>query len=266
MDITRFTGKIGLVLILRGTLEIKINGKNYHFLPKQAFIVSPLFIFENAAESQDFECEIMLEDFMLFFTLIKNLYNSYFPKFIINHPYTTLTDDQISYVLSQIRIAKTQKMVAQDETLHESLRNIYNVAYGVTIQATVIALLSQFFHQNKEEIFNDRKKTEKSMQIITNFLLAINQNYRKERSVSYYAQMANLSVGHFSSLVRKKTGHSPMHWITFITINNAKVLLSNSQKSIKEIAQELGFPEQYTFRKYFKLNTGISPKEWRKAQ
>ncbi|MBO6073593.1 MAG: helix-turn-helix domain-containing protein, partial [Paludibacteraceae bacterium] len=31
----------------------------------------------------------------------------------------------------------------------------------------------------------------------------------------------------------------------------------------KEVAAELGFPEQFTFRKYFKTHTGISPSEFR---
>ena len=45
----------------------------------------------------------------------------------------------------------------------------------------------------------------------------------------------------------------------------AKTLLDKSSKSIKEISQELGFPEQFTFRKYFKQHTGMSPTDYRKA-
>lgn len=34
---------------------------------------------------------------------------------------------------------------------------------------------------------------------------------------------------------------------------------------IKEVAERLGFPEQFTFRKYFKTHTGVSPSEYRRA-
>jgi len=34
---------------------------------------------------------------------------------------------------------------------------------------------------------------------------------------------------------------------------------------VKEVADRLGFPEQFTFRKYFKTHTGISPTEYRKG-
>ncbi|MGN0206489.1 MAG: helix-turn-helix domain-containing protein, partial [Muribaculaceae bacterium] len=57
---------------------------------------------------------------------------------------------------------------------------------------------------------------------------------------------------------------TPSEWIAYITMLNAKTLLKTSDKNIKEIAAELNFPEQYTFRKYFKHHTGMSPKEYRK--
>ena len=50
----------------------------------------------------------------------------------------------------------------------------------------------------------------------------------------------------------------------FITVAEAKTLLDSTNKSIKEIAAELNFPEQYTFRKFFKLHAGVPPKEYRK--
>lgn len=33
--------------------------------------------------------------------------------------------------------------------------------------------------------------------------------------------------------------------------------------NIKQIAEQLNFPEQFTFRKYFKQHTGLSPKAYR---
>ena len=56
---------------------------------------------------------------------------------------------------------------------------------------------------------------------------------------------------------------TPSEWILLVTINQAKKLLRQNRTSIKEVAQELNFPEQFTFRKYFKLYTGVSPKEYK---
>ncbi len=57
-----------------------------------------------------------------------------------------------------------------------------------------------------------------------------------------------------------------MEWITTYTIGQAKHLLSQTDLSIKEIAEQLGFPEQFAFRKYFKRVVGVSPSEYRKRK
>ncbi|MBQ6306127.1 MAG: helix-turn-helix transcriptional regulator, partial [Bacteroidales bacterium] len=58
-------------------------------------------------------------------------------------------------------------------------------------------------------------------------------------------------------------GHTPMEWIIIITIAHAKRLLSQPDIQVKEVADQLGFPEQFTFRKYFKQHTGMSPRAFR---
>ena len=79
-----------------------------------------------------------------------------------------------------------------------------------------------------------------------------------------YAAEAALSVCHFSSLILHYTGQTPMQWIHLFIIGQAKHLLLQSDLQVKEIADRLGFPEQFTFRNYFKTHTGVSPTEYRK--
>lgn len=80
-----------------------------------------------------------------------------------------------------------------------------------------------------------------------------------------YAAEAALSVRHFSSLIQQHTGQTQMQWIHLFVIGQAKLLLLQSDLQVKEIADRLGFPEQFTFRKYFKTHTGISSTEFRKG-
>ena len=56
-----------------------------------------------------------------------------------------------------------------------------------------------------------------------------------------------------------------MQWITTFIISRAKGLLLQADLSVKEVAFRLGFPEQFSFRKYFKTYTGLSPTEFRKS-
>ena len=56
---------------------------------------------------------------------------------------------------------------------------------------------------------------------------------------------------------------SSSQWIISYTISQAKRLLSQTELSVKEIAEKLGFSEQFTFRKYFKTHSGMSPTDFR---
>ena len=55
-----------------------------------------------------------------------------------------------------------------------------------------------------------------------------------------------------------------MYWIHISIISRAKHLLMQQDLRVKDIADRLGFPEQFTFRKYFKTHTGMSPTEYRR--
>ncbi|MBR7172089.1 MAG: helix-turn-helix transcriptional regulator, partial [Prevotella sp.] len=73
----------------------------------------------------------------------------------------------------------------------------------------------------------------------------------------------HLSANHFTRIIKKISRRTPSEWIAVVTINHAKKLLRQPETSIKEVAQQLNFPEQFTFRKYFKQHTGMSPSNYR---
>ena len=92
---------------------------------------------------------------------------------------------------------------------------------------------------------------------------SLGQHYALRYPVSCYADEAHLSVRHFSTLIRHYSGQTPMQWMISYTVSQAKYMLAQTQLSIKEVAEKLGFPEQFTFRKYFKAHAGMSPTEFR---
>lgn len=79
-------------------------------------------------------------------------------------------------------------------------------------------------------------------------LMLSGRHYAERYPVGRYADEANLSVRHFSKIIHNYTGQTPMQWIISYTVNQAKRLLSQTELSVKEIAEKLGFPEQFTFR------------------
>lgn len=90
------------------------------------------------------------------------------------------------------------------------------------------------------------------------------KHFREQREVQFYAQQACLSPKHFSSVIKKKTGHTAAYWIHAAVIAEAKMLLHMRRDlSIQEIAFMLGFNEQASFCRYFRRETDLSPSEYR---
>jgi len=85
----------------------------------------------------------------------------------------------------------------------------------------------------------------------------------RERSVQFYADRMCLSAKHFSKLIRQSSGKLPMEHIRRRVIIEAKTLLRTTDMSIREIADALNFPNDSYFCRYFKLETALSPSEYR---
>ena len=69
---------------------------------------------------------------------------------------------------------------------------------------------------------------------------------------NFYARMQHITPRYFSAIIKEKTGDSALQWIVRMVITEAKQLLEESDLSIKEIADQLNFPTQSFFGKYFK--------------
>jgi two-component system response regulator YesN len=71
----------------------------------------------------------------------------------------------------------------------------------------------------------------------------------------------NLSIFTFKKKVKQLTGFSLHKLHEKLKIEKAKLML-NSNMTITEIADKLGFQNQFYFSNVFKKNTGVSPKKW----
>ena len=73
----------------------------------------------------------------------------------------------------------------------------------------------------------------------------------------------NLSSNYFGDLLKAETGKNAQEHIHYHLLEKAKTLLVCTDKTINEIAYELGFEYAQNFSKLFKRKVGISPTEFR---
>jgi AraC family transcriptional regulator len=82
-------------------------------------------------------------------------------------------------------------------------------------------------------------------------------------SLESIATQLNLSVHYFCELFTQSTGIPPYKYVLQQRVDRAQQLLTNSQKSLTEIALDCGFADQSHLSRHFTKLTRISPKKYR---
>ena len=92
----------------------------------------------------------------------------------------------------------------------------------------------------------------------------IRANVGKPMALAELAHIANLSPFYFSRCFKRQTGFSPMDYVINTRIDQAKILLIRSTKSVEEIAWDVGYASAGSFINLFVKRVGISPTRFRK--
>ena len=85
-------------------------------------------------------------------------------------------------------------------------------------------------------------------------------------SVKELAAAARLTPNHFTSLFHRHTGHIFTEYLAEERIRRAKQHLSDLTLNIGEIARRVGYDDPGYFSRWFRLRTGLSPREWRERE
>lgn len=93
----------------------------------------------------------------------------------------------------------------------------------------------------------------------------IEEYFRKERQVSFYAKYFSLTAKRLNEITRDSINKTVTDMVHDRIILESKRQLSFSHKTVKEICYELGFEDPAYFSRFFRNRTGSSPQEFREA-
>ena len=154
------------------------------------------------------------------------------------YPEQSLTDDECAIVLN--RIERIKKYIADSDHLYRA----------TVIKNEVINLLLDITNSRWKK-YGEREISFSRNEIIRQrFHELLLGNCRKHRDVGFYAQ----------ELCDEQ---SALKWITNAVVTEAKLLLRRPDMNVSQVAIELNFPDQSTFGKFFKRNTGMAPARYR---
>lgn len=106
--------------------------------------------------------------------------------------------------------------------------------------------------------------------ILEKFEVLLNEYFQTDKptriglpSVAYCAAELNLSAGYFGDLIKKESGKTAQEYLQSKVIDVAKERIFDQNKSVSQIAYELGFKYPQHFTRLFKQRVGSTPNEYR---
>ncbi len=158
------------------------------------------------------------------------------------------------------------------------LEENYNKLTRITIEKleSIIRLISYSTYYIADCIKNKRwltienkiykKKIELSNCQIAPIIKYINENINEHISLKLGAELCNMSQSQFGRVFKKETGKNFKEYILLKKIEQAKFYIKNTNKSLGEISDFLGFEDNSYFTKTFKKIEGITPKQYREKE
>ncbi|MGN0231109.1 MAG: helix-turn-helix domain-containing protein [Muribaculaceae bacterium] len=252
-------GKAGIVLCTSGTREILISGWLHKIDEGTILMVSPMIPLIEVSRGADYTELQLLADFDVIYPIVKTVISREFIIKVRNNPYIVADNDDIELFIKSKDAIDSLRCQLNSIAKADEIK-ILEQLLRLKFQETILMFYYRFY---KSLVLGNVGNYRKVDIVVSRFAFLVSQYFSENRSVEYYAGQLNISPSHLTRLVKKCIGRTPSEWIASVTVVNAKLLLMQNDMSIKEIAEALHFPEQYTFRKYFKHHVGVSPKEFR---
>lgn len=118
----------------------------------------------------------------------------------------------------------------------------------------------------KKQYLKEQALTEDKLDVLRKYNLMVENNYRKQHTVQFYADQLNKSPKTLANYFALYNHKSPLAVIQERIILEAKRLLMYTDKSAKEIGYELGYDDAAYFSNLFKKHTGYAPSDFKNVK
>lgn len=102
--------------------------------------------------------------------------------------------------------------------------------------------------------------------VVTTLRNLIEQNYRRERQVAFYAGVLSMSPDRLNDIIKRAAGVTAGHMIRQRVLTEAKRELVFTGRTIHDIAYDLAFSDPSHFARFFRKQTGMTPQDFRQGR
>lgn len=123
-----------------------------------------------------------------------------------------------------------------------------------------------YFLMSENNILPNTKISEKNSNHISDILEYINENYTRTITLTELSTRFYISEFHLCRIFKKFTGRTIVEYINYLRIEKAKIILTTSDTSIKEVAKICGFKTTARFNHVFKEYERTNPSQFIKSR
>lgn len=238
--------EIELVYVLTGGVEIMVDKQDFTVNEGELLAISENVLHQYQSQRKDTNI-----------IKIKFLKDWLMPAF-----FETEEKDALNRLYGHVFLTSAQdtiRSIVLDAVNYSTIKYSEYFYLGKIIELTAYLLANMaVIRQTKEvELFNQR--------YLEQAIEYMQENCYEKLTLKMLADHLGLTETYCSKYIKKNTGITFVQYLNAIRINNSQRLLLNTNYSISEIAERVGFTSVQTFNRAFKIiSRGLSPREYRK--
>ena len=240
-------------LVTRGVAQLSVDEKAYQLKEGDIVICHPRIIFEKSMKSMDFNARMLFlsPDYI---SRILQMVRMEWSHSVLSTALMVLPADEMTQKRCRSYFDLLQNNLQSPETSNKELR------LRLLLASMVYELIDLYRAQDDKTIQQTYSSGEN---ILHRFMQHLHDPSLPFLNVNEYANLFCITPKYFSGVCKRLTGRTANQLISDEIVRSAKFMLRDSSKSIKQVASSMGFKNQSHFGRFFRLQVGVSPQQYR---
>ncbi len=241
--------RVAQIVITAGSISCLVDFRHYSLQAPAMAILLPDQVVESIEVDAQFEGFSMV--ISASFTDSINLPVSLQERlFLKNNQFHAISNEELKAYLSCFEQVSSVMKQEDNPYREEIIKHLFSAYYYG---------LGYYIHSQQAEAMTPQHE------LCERFIGLVSEHFKTQRDIGFYADRLCVTNKYLSTLLKQHTGMTALEWIERHVVLYAKSCLSSTTMSVQQISDELDFPSQSVFGKYFKRVEGLSPKAYRQS-